>query len=76
MSNKKKVVLSVLLVFFTLLVFSYITHKTNLAEGNDVIVEKDIIYGKGGDVELKLDLARPAKGRGCFPTLLFINGSG
>jgi acetyl esterase/lipase len=75
MSNKKQIVWSVLLVSFTLLVLGYGAHKTCLAEGNDVIVEKDIIYGKGGDVELKLDLARPAKGRGRFPALIFMNGS-
>ena len=76
MINKKQVVRSVLLVFFTLLVFGYGAHKTSMAEEKDVFVERDIIYGKGGDVELKLDLARPAKGKKFFPALIFIFGGG
>ena len=40
------------------------------------ILEENITYGKGGDVELKLDLARPASGEGPFPTLVFIHGGG
>jgi len=76
MNNKKQIVRSVLLVFFTLLVFSHVAHKTGLAEDKDVIMEKDIIYGKGGDVELKLDLARPTTGKGPFPALIFLFGGG
>jgi len=76
MINKKQVVRSVLLVFFILLVFGHVVHKTGLAEEKDVIVEEDIIYGKGGDVELKLDLARPPTGKGPFPALIFLFGGG
>lgn len=39
-------------------------------------VQEDVTYGKGGDVELKLNLARPAKGRGPFPGLVFLFGGG
>jgi acetyl esterase/lipase len=45
------------------------------AEGNFVL-ETDITYGKGGDEDLKLDLARPAQGNGPFPALVFICGGG
>jgi hypothetical protein len=41
-----------------------------------VVLKKEITYGKGGDVDLKLDLARPAKGKGPFPALIFIHGGG
>jgi acetyl esterase/lipase len=34
--------------------------------------ERDLVYGKGGDVELKLNLARPASGNGPFPALVFL----
>ena len=44
------------------------------AEEKAYIVERGIIYGKGGDVELKLDLARPGRGEGPFPALVFIFG--
>ena len=39
-------------------------------------MEKDIVYGKGSDVDLTLDLARPKKARGRLPTLIFIHGGG
>lgn len=44
------------------------------AEEKAYILERGIIYGKGGDVELKLDLARPGRGEGPFPALVFIFG--
>jgi acetyl esterase/lipase len=37
-------------------------------------VEKDIEYGKGGDVELKLDLYRPKKRDNRLPAVVFIHG--
>ncbi len=36
-------------------------------------VERDLVFGKGGDVELKLDLALPP-GEGPFPAVLCIHG--
>src|SRR5262249_38196352 len=39
-----------------------------------VTVERDVVYGKAGDVELKLDLVRPAKGEGPFPAVVCIHG--
>lgn len=41
-----------------------------------VVVEKNVVFGKGGDVELKLDLARPRDGSGPFPAVLFLHGGG
>ncbi len=46
------------------------------AASAEVVVEKNITYGKVGDVELKLDLARPANGDGPFPAIVFIHGGG
>jgi acetyl esterase/lipase len=40
------------------------------------IEEKDLVYGKGGDVELKLNLARPTSDTGSFPALIFLFGGG
>lgn len=45
------------------------------ARGGDVTVEENITYGKGGNTELQLDLARPA-GDGPFPAIIFIHGGG
>jgi acetyl esterase/lipase len=41
-----------------------------------VRVEKALIYGKGGDVDLKLDLAIPKTGEGPFPAVVCIHGGG
>ena len=47
-----------------------------LAAGNDkVVIQENITYGKAGDTELKLDLARP-EGDGPFPAIVFIHGGG
>jgi hypothetical protein len=46
MNKKKQIVRSVSLVFFILLAFCHVAHKTGLAEEKDVLVERDIIYGK------------------------------
>ena len=41
-----------------------------------VVVEEDVVYGTGGDVELQLDLARPAEGEGPFPGIVYVHGGG
>jgi len=45
-------------------------------EEKEYILETEIVYGKGGDVELYLDLARPDSGKGPFPALIFLFGGG
>ena len=42
----------------------------------DIRIERDIVYGKGGDVDLKLDLAMPKDGDGPFPAIVCIHGGG
>lgn len=42
----------------------------------DIVVESNLIYGRGGDAELRLDLARPNTGPGPFPAIVFIHGGG
>ena len=39
-------------------------------------VESDLVYGKGGDTDLKLDVARPRDGDGPFPVVVCIHGGG
>lgn len=41
----------------------------------EVTLEENVTYGKGGDSELKLDIARP-NGEGPFPAIVFIHGGG
>ena len=74
MINKKQFNRSLLLVFFITLVIGCQCINSAYAEDEAFIVEKNIIYGKGGDVDLKLDLVRPAKGKGPYPALIFIHG--
>ena len=74
MSKNKQFIQSVLLVSLTFMISGYITQHTALAQEDDFIVEEDVTYSRVGDVELKLDLARPATGRGPFPALVFIHG--
>jgi len=40
------------------------------------IFESDIVYGKGGDVDLKLNLGRPKESTGPLPCVVFIHGGG
>src|SRR5262245_52565746 len=47
------------------------------AEGQEpgIRVERDIVYGKGGREDLRLNLAAP-KGKGPFPAVVCIHGGG
>src|SRR3989304_4217663 len=44
------------------------------AQGKAYLVEEGIVFRRVGDVELQLDLARPIKGVGPFPAIVFIFG--
>ncbi len=44
-------------------------------DNSQIVLEENTTYGKAGDIELKLDLARP-QGDGPFPAIVFIHGGG
>ena len=46
------------------------------AMGQDIAVQKDLVYGKAGGVELKLDLAKPAPASAPVPAILCVHGGG
>ena len=46
------------------------------ANGPAVHEESDVVFGKGGDVDLKLDLAMPADGAGPYPAVVCIHAGG
>jgi len=46
------------------------------AQNAKIKTEKNIVYGKGGDVDLELDLAMPAEGKGPFPAVVCVHGGG
>ncbi|MFI5119907.1 MAG: alpha/beta hydrolase fold domain-containing protein [Thermoanaerobaculia bacterium] len=39
-------------------------------------VKRDLVYGKAGDTDLRLDLAMPEAGDGPFPAIVFLHGRG
>jgi acetyl esterase/lipase len=41
---------------------------------HEIKVQRDLVYGKAGDVELKLDLATPTDSDGPFPAVVLIHG--
>ena len=43
-------------------------------EAPEIQIENSVKYGKGGDTDLLLDIAIPAKGAGPFPTIICIHG--
>lgn len=45
-------------------------------KGGPVKVERDLVYGKGGGEDLRLDLALPADGDGPFPCVVCLHGGG
>ena len=43
---------------------------------DDVIFEKDVVYGKGAGEDLKLNISRPKDATGALPCIVFIHGGG
>lgn len=71
----KKFVCSTLLGLVLFLLINCLTPGTAYTEENKYIVERDIVYGQGGDVELKLDLACPTVKTAPFPALIFLSSN-
>ena len=46
------------------------------ADEPEVVYEKDVVYGKVGDEELKLDIATPKGLDHAVPAIIFIHGGG
>jgi acetyl esterase/lipase len=46
------------------------------SQGDGVTVEKDVVFGKGGDIELKLDIYRPPKGKEKRMSTIHFHGGG
>ncbi len=60
----------------TFVVLSYAALVSQPLNAGDIILEEEITYGKGGERDLQLDLARPADGNGPFPAIVFVHGGG
>jgi acetyl esterase/lipase len=59
-----------------LLVIAILVAAPLAARGGEIVVEENLTYGRGGEVDLNLDLARPAEGEGPFPAIVFVHGGG
>jgi acetyl esterase/lipase len=67
------------LTFWSFVILSSVSghaFTTDAAEKQANIVEEGLLYGKGGDADLRLDLAHPPRGDGPFPALVFLFGGG
>ena len=66
-----------LLLILVLSTESYATQTTpELTKESAYVEEFGLVYGKGGDVDLELNLARPNNGNDPFPALIFLFGFG
>lgn len=78
MSTKVKAVclrMSLLLSSMICLVFGVLA-TLPLCGDAKYVVEKGIVFGRGGDVDLRLNLARPAEKDGPFPALVILHSGG
>ena len=70
---KMQRVLRVLLGFFLLSIVVCHSVYAGTEDKHSYLLEEDLVYGKGNDYELKLDLARPAREKRPIPALVFIH---
>lgn len=66
----------VILASFVLAVVAFLLLAAARRGSSEIAVERDLVYGKGGNAELKLDLAMPKTGDGPFPAIVFLHGEG
>jgi acetyl esterase/lipase len=61
---------------FGLLAVGALASAARAVDGPACREESDVVFGKGGGTDLKLDLAAPASGDGPFPAVVVIHGGG
>jgi len=62
------------LIFAILFLVTAVPVRAQEKLADKVRVETDVVYGKGGDQELKLDIAVPVDGAGPFPAVICVHG--
>jgi acetyl esterase/lipase len=72
LERKRIVILASLALGAVALLFFVAAQRAN----PEIAVERDLIYGKDADTDLKLDLALPKAGDGPFPAVVFLHGEG
>lgn len=73
--KKRNLIFTLIPIFLVLSLIGCQTTESSSVE-QTVIQEKEIVFGTVDGVDLKLDLARPGKGNGPYPALIFIHGGG
>jgi acetyl esterase/lipase len=58
------------------ILFGWIPSAQSRDNNHKVEVDKDIVFGKGGDTDLKLDMARPVDVKGSLPCIVCVHGGG
>jgi acetyl esterase/lipase len=66
----------VVLTSWALAIVALLLVVTARLSDSEIVIERDLAYGKGADTELKLDLAMPKTGAGPFPAVVFLHGEG
>lgn len=56
------------------LVFAAVVPAWSQSRPAGIQFHKDIVYGKGGDVDLHLDIAQPSSGGGPYPAVVCVHG--
>ena len=69
---KRTLILTVLALGLVALLVMVVAQRSH----PEIVVERDLVYGKGADTDLKLDLAMPKAGDGPFPAVVFLHGEG
>jgi len=73
---KKRNPILILIPIFLALSLSGCKATESTSQEQTVILEEGIVFATVDGVDLKLDLARPGKGKGPYPALVFIHGGG
>ncbi len=65
-----------IVTFFATLGLTICTSSVQGQDNPRIQLDRDVVFGKGGETDLKLDIAYPKEGDGPFPVVVFIHGGG
>jgi len=74
--RKPPLVARLLALFVLCLAFAPLARAADKRPPEDVEFSKDVVYGKGGGKDLKLDLSRPKQANGKRPCIVVFHGGG
>src|SRR5437764_531938 len=74
--RKPHLVVRLLALFALCIGFAPLARAADKQPPDDVEFSKDVVYGKGGGQDLKLDLSRPKQASGKRPCIVVLHGGG